>query len=260
MVKSELNQNSFGLDFPSECPDGGAVDSNDWDNFSLLLRGEIRGISWPLDSDSVLDKYAILDLVQFCFQHIAEPQQGYYHSFYRHHHLTFERDAGRMRFRQSINRIFGRNGIAFDLRESGDIVRLANPALQPILAAAVFRTGDSTLDTLLEDSRRKFLDPSPTVRRDALEKLWDAWERIKTIEFGEDKKQTTKMILDMAASEPMFRELLEIDALELTRIGNKFRIRHSETDKVEIHEVTQVDYLFQRMFAIVMLLLSCHRS
>jgi hypothetical protein len=24
VVKSELNQNSFGLDFPSECPDGGA--------------------------------------------------------------------------------------------------------------------------------------------------------------------------------------------------------------------------------------------
>jgi hypothetical protein len=124
----------------------------------------------------------------------------------------------------------------------------------------VFRTGDSTLDTLLDDSRRRFLDPRPTIRRDALEKLWDAWERIKTIESGEDKKQTTKMILDTAASEPTFRELLEVDARELTRIGNKFRIRHSETDKVEIHEAAQVDYLFHRMFAIVMLLLSCRGS
>jgi hypothetical protein len=173
VVKSELNQNSFGLDFPSECPDGGAVDGNDWNNFSLVLRGEIPGIPWPLAPDPLPDKYAILDLVQFCFQHIAEPQQGYYHGFYRHHHLTFDRDAGKRRFRESVNRIFGRNGIAFDLQDSGDIVRLANPALQPILAAAVFKTGDSTLDTLLEDSRRNFLDPKPTVRHDALEKLWE---------------------------------------------------------------------------------------
>lgn len=260
VVKSELNQNSFGLDFPSECPDGGAVDGNDWNNFSLVLRGEIPDIPWPLAPDPLPDKYATLDLVQFCFQHIAEPQQGYYHGFYRHHHLTFDRDAGKKRFRESVNRIFGRNGIAFDLQDSGDIVRLANPALQPILAAAVFKTGDSTLDTLLEDSRRNFLDPKPTVRHDALEKLWDAWERTKTIESGENKKETTKMILDAAASEPSFRELLEIDARELTRVGNKFRIRHSETDKVEIQEAAQVDYLFQRMFAMVMLLLSCRGS
>jgi hypothetical protein len=260
MIKSDLNQNCFGLDFPSECPDGGAVDGNDWNNFSLVLLGEISGIAWPLEPDPVPDKYAILDLVQFCFQHVAEPEQRYHHSFYRHHHLTFDRDAGKGKFRESVNRIFGRNGIAFELGQSGEIVRLANPALQPVLASAVFRTGDSILDTLLEGSRRKFLDPSPTVRRDALEKLWDAWERIKTIEFGDNKRETTKKILDMAASETTFRELLETDALELTRIGNKFRIRHSETDKIEVGEVAQVDYLFHRMFAIVMLLLSSRRS
>lgn len=256
LVKSELNKNSFGLDFPLECPDGGAIAGNDWNNFSLLLRGEIPAVPWPLDPEALPDKYAVLDFVQFCYQHVAEPQQPSYHSFYRHYHLDFDRDAGRTAFRESVNRIFARNGIAFELRESGDIIRLANSALQPLLATAVFRTGDSTLDTLLEDSRRRFLDPNPSVRRDALEKLWDAWERIKTIEPGNDKKETTKKILDMAAPEPKFRELLEIDARELTRIGNEFRIRHSETDKAEIDEAEQVDYLFHRMFSMVILLLS----
>ena len=86
--------------------------------------------------------------------------------------------------------------------------------------------------------------------------MWDAWERIKTIEPGRDKKESAKKILDMAATEPKFRGLLEMDAQELTDIGNEFRIRHSETNKTEIQEVEQVDYLFHRMFAIVMLLLS----
>src|SRR5206468_9143854 len=107
-----------------------------------------------------------------------------------------------------------------------------------------------------EDSRRKFLDPDPAVRRESLEKLWDAWERIKTIEPAADKKQATKKILDHAAPEIRFRDLLETDARELTRIGNDFRIRHSETTKAEIYEMEQVDYLFQRMFAMVMLLLN----
>lgn len=260
LVRSELDKNSFGLDFPSECPDGEAIAGNNWNNFGLLLRGEISAIPRPLEPQTAPSKYAVLDFVQFCYRHVSEPQQLSYHGFFRHYHLDFDRDAGRTKFHEAVNRIFARNGIAFELQESGDIIRLTNPALQPVLAGAVFRTGDSTLDALLEDSRRKFLDPNPVVRREALEKLWDAWERIKTIEPGGDKKETTKKILDMAAPDPKFRDLLKIDARELTRIGNEFRIRHSETDKAEIHEINQVDYLFQRMFAILMLLLSRRNS
>lgn len=255
VIRSELDKDSFGLAFPSECPDGGAVAGNDWGNFSLLLGGEIPNVPWPLRPDPIPNKFAVLDLIQFCYRHVAEPKQLAYHSYFNHHHLSFDREAGRQTFRQSINRIFARNGIAFDLQESGSIIRLADPALQPILASAVFDSGDTTLDMLLEDSRRKFLDPDPAVRRESLEKLWDALERIKTIEPGHDKKQATKKILDHAAPEPRFRDLLETDARELTRIGNEFRIRHSETTKTEIYETEQVDYLFQRTFALVMLLL-----
>jgi len=34
------------------------------------------------------------------------------------------------------------------------------------------------------------------VRRESLEKLWDAWERLKTVEPGGDKKAQAKALLD----------------------------------------------------------------
>ena len=62
-------------------------------------------------------------------------------------------------------------------------------------------------------------------------------------------------LLAKASIEPSFQERLEREARELTDIGNKFMIRHTETDKVPISESTHIDYLFHRMFAIIRLLL-----
>lgn len=254
LVASEIGKNSFAIDFPYECPDGGAVAGTDEHHLPLLLKGEIPDIQWPLQQEPKPDGLAILDFVQFCFRHIGEAKQLDYHSFFKHYHLRFDRQAGQDRFREAVNRLFARNGVAYDLTASGDIVRLGSPVFQPAISAA-FSTGDKTLDSLLEDARRKFTDPDHRVRQEALEKLWDAWERIKTLEPGENKKETTKKILDKAASEATFRNLIETEAKELTRIGNDFRIRHSEASKVEIRESNHVDYLFYRMFSLINLLL-----
>jgi hypothetical protein len=58
-----------------------------------------------------------------------------------------------------------------------------------------------------------------------------------------------------AADEPALRNILEEEAKVLTRIGNTFRIRHSETTQVEIRGEDQVDYLFHRVLALILLLL-----
>jgi hypothetical protein len=93
------------------------------------------------------------------------------------------------------------------------------------------------------------------VRRESLEKLWDAWERLKTLEPGRDKRESAGRLLNKAAAEPALRARLEQEACELTEIGNKFMIRHTETDKIRITESVHIDYLFHRMFAMIRLLL-----
>lgn len=48
LIQSELSKQSFAIDFPDECPDGGAVSGTDHHRMSLLLKGEIPEVEWPL--------------------------------------------------------------------------------------------------------------------------------------------------------------------------------------------------------------------
>ncbi len=221
----------------------------------LALHAEIPDIVWPLRLDPVPHTLSILDLLEFSYNHVAEPTEVSFHTYFNHSHLTFDREKGQAIFLNHMTHIFSRNGIAFKLQSDGTVVRLAPPVLGEELHRAFFNTGDATLDMLLDNARGRFLDPDPAIRRDALEKLWDAWERLKTLELGVDKKKSIKAILDKAANECNFRKLIDDESIALTSIGNNFRIRHSETTQIEIQTENQVDYLFHRLLALILLLI-----
>jgi hypothetical protein len=193
-------------------------------------------------------------LLEFLYEHAGMPHGYSHHGFFGHDHLSFNKEEGRAKFEADINRFFERNGLAYELK-GGEVTRIAPTGLHQALAMAVFKTGDAELDKLLETAREKFLNKSLDIRKEGLEKLWDAWERLKTVEPGKDKKAKATAILDKGSKEPNFRARLETDAIELTEIGNKFMVRHTETDKTPITESAHVDYLFQRMFAMIRLLL-----
>jgi hypothetical protein len=108
-------------------------------------------------------------------------------------------------------------------------MRIAPTFLQEALADTVFRTKDAALDEMLETARHKFLNRELAVRLESLEKLWDAWERLKTVEPGRDKKAKATALLDRVTAEPTLRQTIEEEATALTGIGNKFMIRHTET-------------------------------
>lgn len=118
-------------------------------------------------------------------------------------------------------------------------------------------SGDAILDNLLEDASKRFRDPAPIARRDAVEKLWDGWERLKTLDASGNKSASIQVLLN-AAAEPgsTFRTLLETEARALTDIGNSFHIRHFETNKAPVPLPEHVDYLFHRLYALVNLLIT----
>ena len=254
-IDSRVTDGSFGYRYPSQCPDGEAICGCNSHFLSLALKAQIPDVSWPLDAKQVPPTLAVLDLLEFCHHAVARPVVIASHAFFLHDHLRFEPEEGQAAFEADINRILGRNGLAYELNPDGLVVRLAPEVLRESLVPAVFRTGDDELDSLLEAARSKYLDPDLSVRRESLEKLWDAWERLKTIESGKNKKARTKALLDRAAAEPTFCKTLEKEALELTRIGNTFRIRHSETTQVALELNEHVDYVFHRLFALIRLLL-----
>ena len=255
LIDGQVTNGGFGADFPEQCPDGRGTTGTDHTAMRLATRGEIPEIQWPLDANNVPPSLAVIDLLEFCYEHVAEAVPYSYHSFFGHDHLRFDRDEGRREFRRRVNRILARNQLAYELGDDGRVIRLAAPVLDEALTTQTFATGDDKLDELLEIARSKFLDPDPSTRREALEKLWDAFERVKTLEPGKNKKASALALLAKAADEPTFRAFLEAEGKELTTAGNTFHIRHSETSQIELRTEDHVDYLFHRLFALIWLLL-----
>ena len=260
LVRARIVDGSLGASYSETCPDGGGPTGTDEIAFWLAMRGENPALQqdmlhdWSEDMPRTLD---ILDLIEFCWRCIGKPVQVSYHDFFSHYHLRFDVEAGQDDFREAINRIFRRNGLAYELTEHGRIERLAPPLLREELASAQFRTGDSDLDGMLEKAHRKFLDPDEATRRESLEALWDAWERLKTLVDGANKKTQVTSLLDGIASSlsSEFRKALEKEAQELTRIGNSLQIRHSETSQERLAKGEHVDYLFHRLLAFIQLAL-----
>nr|WP_210273874.1 hypothetical protein [Rhizobium sp. WYCCWR 11146] len=256
LIQTRIGDGSFGLRFPEQCPDGNGPCGCDVQAFSRVLSAEVPWIEWPFSVNEVPDTPVILDLLEFCAGAVGEPIQGAYHSYFGHHHLSWDRDAGLVRFVADVNLLFRRNAVAYELTSTGQARRLVPQPISDALGWAMFQTGDMETDRLLEAARQRFLSPKPDDRQDALEKLWDAFERLKTLEPGANKRAQADALLDrVAAPGSGFREALGREAAELTSIGNSFRIRHSETTQEALTSLDQVDYLFTRMFAFVRVIL-----
>jgi hypothetical protein len=130
-----------------------------------------------------------------------------------------------------------------------------SPLLTKPLSGCTFKTEDAILNELLESARVKFLSDDQHLRNEALEKLWDAWERLKTLEPGKDKKDSIRILLDKSAPDLSFRKILEDEAMQLTAIGNSYMIRHTEIGKIPVTSPEQRNYLFYRMFSLIRFLL-----
>ena len=262
LIQRRIDDGSFGKSFPEGCPDNPMWSYGvNGHSFTVAIKAEIPALAgearvWQFSSIDMPETTVILDVIEFCWEYVSKPEQGGYHQFFGHHHLNFDDGAGRAEFRGNINRIFRRNGVAFTLTEGGMIERTISETLSDELRPANFRTGDAGLDELLKSARQKFLSPSADDHRDALEKLWDAWERLKTVDVGDKKLGSQKMLDEAAGSnQPKFRDLLEREARSLTDAGNSLRIRHSETVQERLETSEHVDYLFHRMFALIHLIL-----
>jgi hypothetical protein len=131
--------------------------------------------------------------------------------------------------------------------------RVSPPTLDAALQAPTPNTGDVRLGEMIDEARSKFRNHSLIARKEGLERLWDAYERMKSLLNSEDKKDSIGLLINLAATEPHFRSLLEAEARSLTNIGNQFQIRHHEQGKVPLESSDQVDYFFHRCFAFIWL-------
>lgn len=269
---------SLARDFPEQCPDNLGIIGFDRYNFEHFVRATIPDLEVPIrtkrelritDSDPwgvpeiskaivVPDQkgtIAILDFIEFCYAHLYDAVPGPIHTYFQHHHYTFPTsDKAQARFRDQINYLFQRNGIAFELSEQGKIQRLL-PAEFHAIIRKNYQTRDANLNQLLQEAAAGIHLPSIEDRKVGLDRLWDAFERAKTF-YGTNKRMSADQLLnEMAVGDGPIKLLLNEEANQLTIIGNQFQIRHYETDKHPLVHVKHIDYLFFRMYAFVHLMM-----
>ena len=63
-----------------------------------------------------------MDLIEFCYARVAKaiPMDSCY---YNHSHLHFDVEQGKVEFRDTINQVFSRHELAFELLESDTPIR-----------------------------------------------------------------------------------------------------------------------------------------
>ena len=256
LIRARVGDGSLAESFPLNCPDAPTPFGCDESAVKQAFSGDVPSGEWPIDSTAVPETLAALDAVEFFCRHVSKPREREWHPFFSHNHiLSFDRQGGRTEYVRDVNRLFRRNTLAYELSADGEVHRLAPAVLRDTLKTAIFQTGDDELDRILEVARSKFGEPDVNLRREAVEKLWDAWERLKTIEPGADKKIQIQALLAKAIPEPKFRECVSQEAAALTSLGNDFLIRHTETNKTPITDSEFLDYLFHRLFSLILMLL-----
>jgi len=136
----------------------------------------------------------------------------------------------------------------FELSKEIDLgVILETNVNTDLLFNADVKTSDDELNRLISDAKRRFVNSND--KYIALEKLWDAFERLKTY-FGKNKKTSAEKLINVTSQE-LDRGYLDEEFSALTKIGNNYRIRHHETNKVKIENNNTLNYLFFRMLNLI---------
>lgn len=160
----------------------------------------------------------------------------------------FEKYNSDSDFEVQVNAILRLNNIDLKL-SNGKIESLFNSQLESVMIAPIQETG---LKELIQEATKYYDDDNVKI---AVEKLWDAFERLKTYYFPtlDKKKSTNKIINDIANDKKSYIDVFEKEFFELTAIGNNFRIRHHETNKIDIEDKRHYDYFYKRCLSLVSL-------
>lgn len=107
-------------------------------------------------------------------------------------------------------------------------------------------TQDYTINELISISKDFFLKGN---FQEAVEKIWDAFERMKSL-FDEDKKKSVENLIE-TLSNGLSIETLNNEFKELTFIGNFYQIRHYESNKTPLKNDREREYLYYRMLNLI---------
>lgn len=149
-------------------------------------------------------------------------------------------------FTAEINAIFNLNDTSLKL-DNGKTESIVD---SHITNSSLTSIGEAGLKELIQEANKYYEKGNLKI---AVEKLWDAFERLKTYYSPtlDKKKSVNRIIDDMSGNKEPFKKMFDQEFYDLTTIGNNFRIRHHETTKVDIEDSRHYDYLYKRCLSLI---------
>ncbi|WP_232089463.1 hypothetical protein [Streptococcus dysgalactiae] len=148
-------------------------------------------------------------------------------------------------FRNEINAIFKLNNINVELR-NGEVHSTSNKAIGLDDSTNINEAG---LEELIRTAEVSYNKGEYSY---AVEKIWDAFERIKTYYPTLDKKKSAeKIINDISYGNEHIKKMFDNEFKVLTDTGNSYRIRHHEINKIDISKELHYKYFYKRCLALI---------
>ena len=151
----------------------------------------------------------MFDMIEFHYEHCSKPIERHWHSWSEcgWHCSTFEREPGKLEFREKINKILALYDKGYELSNDGEILSLADTGLDALFEAPLPTVDSQNVSARVEAARTKFrrYRSSMDERRDAIRDLADVLEYLR----------------------PQLKQvLIKEDESDLFNIANNFGIRH----------------------------------
>lgn len=207
LSREDYFQEYFGY----TCVDAGDVSGKLGDDVaSAILLAVRKDNLWPIGAR--IEHYSeddFFDIVEFLYDHVSKGVDGFFHSYAGcgMHYESFDRDAGRLEYRERVNRVLRAYGPGYELDEEGEVLALPEPGYETILAANLPSRDPNNIDAKVQAAIYKFRRAKSTLdeRRDAIRDLVDVLEFLRP---------AAKAVLDSD------------DERDLFNIANNFGIRH----------------------------------
>jgi len=226
-------QDAFGYICVDEGQVPGALGLDLEAQFERLLRKD--GL-WPVGEKC--DTYSeedLFDVIELLYDLIAVPVKGNYHSFGNcgWHYTTFDHEAGRAEYRQSINELLADYSEGYELSADGEILLKGQPGLDGLLHVSLPAIDPDNVNGRVNAAVAKYRRYHSTFdeRRDAIRDLADVLEYLR----------------------PKLKEVItKKDEDDLFNLANNFGVRHhNEKQKTSYDKAVWYSWMFYYYLATI---------
>lgn len=110
---------------------------------------------------------------------------------------------------------------------------------------------DVCLRELILQAEANFRSSEQNAKQIAIEKIWDAFERVKSYYSANKKKSLSHIVTRISNGNEDMYQRIDSEFSELTQIGNTYQIRHFEKEKIAIADEFLKEYLYHRCLALI---------